>query len=254
MPGPSSSAPEPSFLPGPATDDGLPLRRLFGLSLRRGGGSTAVSGLVGLLVVAAIAMFAYPAYTDIVGRYNQRHVVNLFNKPQFQTLYREGHVRTGQGLTQLEINNPRVKVNVLVVEGTSIAALQAGAGHYPQTPYPCAKGNVAIAGHRTTYGRPFNRINEMRVGDTVKLITPIGQCTYEVVPPAYIGIPSGETRNPFIVQPTNFDVISQRGVLGAGHWLTLTSCNPLGSDAQRIVLRLEMISSTLNGHHKKGAA
>jgi sortase A len=232
----------------------MPLHRLFGLSLRRGGGSSAISGLVGLLVVAAVAMFAYPAYTDIIGKYKQHHVVNLFNKPQFQTLYREGHVRTGQGLTQLIINNPRVQVNVLVVEGTSVAALEAGAGHYPQTPYPCAKGNVAIAGHRTTYGRPFNRINEMRVGDTVKLITPIGQCTYEVVPPAYIGVPAGETSNPFIVSPNNFSVVSQEGALGTGHWLTLTSCNPPGSATQRIVLRLEMISSTLNGQKKKGKA
>jgi sortase A len=244
----------PSFLPQSATTHAMPIRRMLGLSLRRGGGSSAVSGLVGVLVVAAVAMFAYPAYTDIVGKYNQRHVANLFDKPQFQTLYRQGHVRTGQGITQLLIYNSRVKVNVLVVEGTSIAALQAGAGHYPQTPYPCAQGNVAIAGHRTTYGRPFNRINEMRVGDTVKLITPIGQCVYEVVPPAYIGIPSGQTTNPFIVEPDNLEVISQQGALGSGHYLTLTSCDPPGSAAQRIVLRLEMVSSTLNVHHKKGAA
>jgi sortase (surface protein transpeptidase) len=54
------------------------------------------------------------------------------------------------------------------------------------------------------------------------------------------------------VQPDNFAVVSQEGALATGHWLTLTSCNPPGSAAQRIVLRLEMISSTLNG--KKGAA
>jgi sortase A len=231
----------------------MPFHRLLGLTARRRGGSGAVSGLIGLLVVSAVAMFAYPAYTDFVGKYKQKHVVNKFNNPQFQTLYRQGHVRTGDGLTELEINNPRVKVNVLVVEGTSVAALEAGAGHYPQTPYPCAKGNVAIAGHRTTYGRPFNTINKMRPGDTVKLITPIGQCTYEVVPPAYIGLPAGMTSNPFIVQPDNIQVISQQGALGSGHWLTLTSCNPPGSATQRIVLRLEMISSTLNVH-TKGAA
>jgi len=254
VPGKLPSAPEPSFLPGPATTATIPFHRLLGLTLRRRGGSGAVSGLIGLLVVSAIALFAYPAYTDIVGNYRQKHVVNKFANPQFQTVYRQGHVRTGDGLTQLEINNSRVHVNVLVVEGTSVAALQAGAGHYPSTPYPCAKGNVAIAGHRTTYGRPFNTIDQMRPGDTVKLITPIGQCVYSVVPPAYIGIPAGETTNPFIVSPGNFNVISQQGALGTGHWLTLTSCNPPGSDTQRIVLRLEMVSSTLTKHNKKGAA
>lgn len=41
------------------------------------------------------------------------------------------------------------------VEGTSASALRAGAGHYPDTSLLCQSGNVAIAGHRTTYGRPF---------------------------------------------------------------------------------------------------
>ena len=78
------------------------------------------------------------------------------------------------------INNSRVQVNVVVVEGTSVAALQAGAGHYPETPYPCAQGNVAIAGHRTTYGRPFNRLNDMRPGDRVacSYIPVCGTCRY----------------------------------------------------------------------------
>jgi sortase (surface protein transpeptidase) len=33
-------------------------------------------------------------------------------------------------------------------------------------------------------------------------------------------------------------------VLGTGHWLTMTSCNPKGSNAQRIILRSELVSTT----------
>ena len=51
-----------------------------------------------------------------------------------------------------------------MVEGTSPEALRAGAGHYPETPLPGQAGNVAIAGHRTTYGKPFNRLDEVAPG------------------------------------------------------------------------------------------
>jgi sortase A len=153
----------------------------------------------------------------------------------------------GDGLTKLLINTQQVKVNVVVVEGTTVAALRAGAGHYPATPYPCAQGNVAIAGHRTTYGRPFNRINYMHPGDTVTLVTPVSRCVYQVVPPTAIATPANRTSNPFIVLPNNLEVVSQANELATGHWLTLTSCNPPGSAAQRIVLRLTMISCKGSG-------
>jgi sortase A len=126
----------------------------------------------------------------------------------------------------------------MVVEGTTLAALQAGAGHYETTPFPCEQGNVGIAGHRTTYGRPFNKLDEMRAGDTAQLITPFATCTYQVVP-GFAG-----HKNPFVVLPDDFGVVGQDGALGTGHWLTLTSCHPKGSDSHRIVLRLKLIKIT----------
>ncbi|HWC36128.1 MAG TPA: class E sortase [Mycobacteriales bacterium] len=228
-----------SFLPGAATTSARPVGGLMGMALRRPGGRRAISAVIGFLCVAAVSVLAFPAVTDFIGAQRQRHVHFNPNDQQLQREYINGAVRTGQGLTRLVINNDRVNVDVVVVEGTSVAALQAGAGHYPETPYPCARGNVGIAGHRTTYGRPFNRLNEMRAGDKVTLITPIGTCVYQVVP-AF-----GGHGNPFIVTPNDTLVVSQVGKLATGHWLTLTSCNPPGSDAQRIVLRLKMISSTV---------
>jgi sortase A len=244
----AAPAPQPSFLPGSATMTSRSFGSLLGLSMRRPGGRRSLSALISLLCVVAVSMFAFPAVTDFIGRTTQSHVKSQFNNTHFKTVYKSGHVEVGQGLTRLIVNNPRVNVNVLVVQGTSVAALRAGAGHYASTPYPCGPaGNVGIAGHRTTYGRPFNRINYMHVGDTVTLITPISRCVYKVVP-AFAGHP-----NPWVVRPTDFNVLSQVGALATGHWLTLTSCNPPGSASQRIVLRLSMISchgSTC--HQQKG--
>jgi sortase A len=226
-----------SFLPLPAGAP-QPLSSLVRYSLRRSGGRRAVSVVTVLLLLAGASMFAFPAATDLFNRYAQRHVKFNAGDPSYQTLYEEHAIKIGQGLTRLIINNDRVKVNVVVVEGTTLAALQAGAGHYVGTPFPCEQGNVAIAGHRTTYGRPFNKLNYMRPGDTVDLITPFADCSYRVVKPF------GGHGNPFVVAPRDYSVVSQDGVLGTGYWLTLTSCNPLGSDAQRIVLRLQLAKVT----------
>ncbi|HET7311072.1 MAG TPA: class E sortase [Mycobacteriales bacterium] len=237
MQDPTTGSVAPSFLPAP-TPQPRSLGSLLGLSLRRPGGRRAVSLLTVVLLVSGVSMFAFPAFTDLFQRFQQRHVQLNTSDPGLQTRYLEHKIKVGQGLTRLVINNDRMKVNVVVVEGTTPAALNAGAGHYVNTPFPCERGNVGIAGHRTTYGRPFNKIDEMHVGDTVDLITPVGRCTYAVVK-AF-----GGHSNPWVVLPNAYYVVSQDGALGRGHWLTLTSCHPLGSDSHRIVLRLRLVKST----------
>jgi sortase A len=245
--------PGPSFLPGPATADPASLPALLRLSLRRPGAQRSASGLIAVLCLAAVSMFAFPGVTDLVGRTNQRQVAAQLADPHFKSAYRHGRVEIGHGLTRLVIDNSRVKVDVVVVQGTTVAALRAGAGHYVGTPFPCgAAGNVAIAGHRTTYGRPFNRINDLRAGDAVSLITPVSRCVYRVMSATVAGYSS----NPFVVAPTDVQVVAQAGSPqppAVGQWLTLTSCNPPGSAAQRIVVRLVMTSchgSTC--HQQKG--
>jgi sortase A len=235
--------PEPleqaSFLPVAGAAGRSSLGGLIGLALRRPGGRRSVSLFTVLLLVAGVGMFAFPAVTDLWGSYQQRHVRDQLANPTFATNYLEHRVKVGEGLTRLIINNDRVHVSVMVVEGTTLAALQAGAGHYETTPFPCEQGNVGIAGHRTTYGRPFNKIDEMKPGDTVDLLTPFARCTYQVVAPF-----AGHS-NPWVVLPSDFKVVGQDGALGTGHWLTLTSCHPKGSDSHRIVLRLKLVKITL---------
>src|SRR5206468_228870 len=119
--------------------------------------------------------------------------------------------------TRLEI--PKIGVDVIVVQGTTPAALEAGAGHYPNTPLPGEPGNVAIAGHRTTYGKPFNRLDELAPGDRVILTTPLGRYVY------------GLTRKPFVVPAADWSPV--RNYPSHGAYLTLTSCHPEGSAAYR---------------------
>src|SRR5437764_10277206 len=134
-------------------------------------------------------------------------------------------LREGDPLTRIEI--PAIGVDTIVVQGTSPSALRAGAGHYPNTPLPGQRGNVAIAGHRTTYGRPFNRIDEMKVGDSVILTTPVGRYTYIV------------SRPPWITNPFDWSVVANT----KDPELTLTACHPKGSANQRIIIRAKLTKS-----------
>lgn len=211
------------------------LLALVGDCLRRPGGRRALSALTVVLTLAGIGMFAYPVVTDVLAKDRQGGLQARFDDPGFREVYRQRKVKVGEGLTRLQI--PKLGVDVLVVEGTTPAALRAGAGHYPGTPLPGERGNVGIAGHRTTYGRPFNRLDEMDPGDDVILTTPFARYTYRAV------APFGGHPNPFVVLPTDTSVVGQSGSLGTGRWLTLTTCTPKGSAAYRLILRLRLVKS-----------
>jgi len=69
-----------------------------------------------------------------------------------------------------------------VVEGVGPADLREGPGRYPRTDRPGGDGNFAVSGHRTTYGAPFGRLHELRVGDRVHVVDRRGrQWTYRVL-------------------------------------------------------------------------
>lgn len=225
---------QPSFVAPPVPDRVRSVGSLLGDTLRRPGGRRSLSVLSIVLFIAGVAMFAYPVGTDVYSRVQQGHLDNQFATPQLQQAYRTRKVPVGDVLTRLLIPQKGIELDVLVVEGTTPAALRAGAGHYPGTPLPGEAGNVAIAGHRTTFGRPFNHLDEMHPGSEVILETPFARYTYVAV------APFGGHANPWVVAPTDYAVVApQAGV----HELTLTTCNPKGSARQRLVLRLELRST-----------
>jgi sortase A len=126
-------------------------------------------------------------------------------------------VPEGEAAARIQI--PAIGVDKIVVEGVSLADLKKGPGHFPQTPLPGQEGNAAIAGHRTTYGAPFHRLDELEPGDEVIVTTAQGEFTYEVT----------ETQ---IVAPTAVEVLDDKG----DDRLTLTACHPKYSARQRIVV------------------
>ena len=182
----------------------------------------SLSALSALLIAIAVGVLGYPVYTNLYQTRLQSQLDREFASPALAVAYKERRVAVGDSLTRIKI--PVIGVNVMVVEGTSASALRAGAGHYPETPLPCELGNVAIAGHRTTYGRPFNQLDRVKIGDEVILETPIGGCRYVV------------RAAPYVTEPTDLSVLDPTPT----GTLTLTTCHPKGSARQRLILKAEL--------------
>ncbi len=185
-----------------------------------------LSGLSGALLLVAIGLIAFPLITNVAAGTNEGKLTKELASTKIRNEYLNGDVGIGQSLTRIEI--PAIHVNVVVVQGTSDTALRAGAGHYTSTPLPCTVGNVAIAGHRTTYGKPFAYLNRLVPGDKIILDTPIGSCTYSV------------SAVPISVLPTDTAVVANTP---GRYTLTLTTCNPRYFATHRLVVHATMVSN-----------
>ncbi len=114
-----------------------------------------------------------------------------------------------------------------VYEGTSLELLEDGVGHYPGTALPGAVGNLAVAGHRVTYGKPFNQVEQLRTGDAVLVETAQAWYTYRVT-------------STQIVRPDQVEVIAavpgDETAVPTERVLTLTTCHPMFSARERFVV------------------
>jgi sortase A len=114
-----------------------------------------------------------------------------------------------------------------VLEGVAVhGALADGIGHYPGTQLPGDVGNVALAGHRTGWGAPLGDIGNLMVGDSIYLETEDGWYKYIFRTFGY-------------VMPTGVDVLAavpeNPDAAPTDRILTLTSCNPKLTAAERII-------------------
>jgi sortase A len=195
----------------------------------------SLSGLSIVLVMVAVGLLAYPLYTDFSQGRLQHRLRTQIASPQIKQSYEAHAAKVGDPLTRIRI--PKIDLDVVVVEGTTASALKAGAGHYPSTPLPCEDGNVSIAGHRTTYGKPFANIDQLKPGDLITLDTPVGSCTYAVQTAPFVVLPDGKV-------PGGGTVIDNTP---GEKTLTLTSCHPKGEASHRIVVKATIVKGPMAG-------
>ena len=102
-----------------------------------------------------------------------------------------------------------------------------GVGHYPDTALPGEIGNFALSAHRTTYAKPFANVSELEEGDALIFQSKDAWFVYRV-------------ESWKIVLPHQTEVIApmpdQPGVEPDDRYITLTTCHPKFSAAERWVV------------------
>ena len=177
------------------------------------------------------------------------NTIKVTNPELLEALYRDG----GEAIARLTI--PSIGVRKVVVEGVKVEDLRNGPGHYRATVLPGQLGNSGIAGHRTTYGAPFNRIDELVPGDSINVRTVQGFHEYRVLPAGdafskavaddtidFTFAEGEEELGHIIVRPADTWVLGDFG----DDRITLTACHPKYSAARRIIVAAELISEPVD--------
>jgi sortase A len=242
--------------------------RAEGVGTRRDGGArpsrahSVVFGTIGvvgeLLITAGVLLFGFLAWqlwwTDVQGDRAQAAIVHDFATQPVPTTTPTAageapkvkvaaprrdappvEKAPAHAVTFATIQVPRWDGNPAkpVSEGIDRATVlnPKGVGHYPGTQMPGDVGNFAVAGHRTTYGKPFNRIAELEVGDPIVIRTKTTWYVYrmtskEIVYPDDVGVIAPVPDHP--------------GQAPTARMITMTSCTPMYSAAQRYVVHGEL--------------
>jgi sortase (surface protein transpeptidase) len=168
---------------------------------------------------------------------------------------------TGEGFAKLYVPAFGADYVFTVVEGTDPDDLYIGPGHYSDTQLPGQPGNFAIAGHRVSKGSPFNDLGLLASCDAMVVETRDDWFIYRVLPMADeadtwastqhahcegVGVQTGSYNGVYgreITVPTDYaqvlpvpHVTSTEVPPDAQRMITLTTCHPQFSDAQRMII------------------
>jgi len=150
--------------------------------------------IAGALAVSYVALTLLHArlYQEAAGKALEKQ---LYEQEQHKANPPRAAAKEGDLLGQIEI--PRLRLKVAILEGTTSPTLRLGAGHIKGTALPGEPGNTGIAGHRDTY---FRGLKDIRDSDEIQIQTATGLSRYEVdwvriVAPDDIGVlaPSAES-------------------------------------------------------------
>jgi len=124
------------------------------------------------------------------------------------------------------IEIPKIGLVHRLYQGVTLHNIDRGPSHWPGTAAPGKRGNAVFAGHRVTWSHPFLRVDELIAGDEVTFRVDGVRSVYRVT----------ET---LVVWPEDTWIADQTAEPTA----TLYACHPLGSAAQRIVVKMALAST-----------
>jgi sortase A len=134
------------------------------------------------LIVAGLLVILFPLYTNFIMAGREDSVLSAWEEgvayvqgtddlEDGQVLERDMEVIDPEMKLPFQISIPEINLSWLVNEGTDYATLRKGPGFYISSALPGETGTCVVAGHRTTYGAPFNRLDELEEGDEIFIET-----------------------------------------------------------------------------------
>ena len=199
---------------------------------------TLIRGMGELTITAGLILMLFVTYQLWgTGRYTQNQQDRLseemlsdWKSPKFTT----ERVKHGEGLAMIRIPRFGEDWRYVIVEGVEREDLRKGPGHYPGTALPGEVGNFVVSGHRTTYSAPFNRLGELRRGDEILIDTREEQYVYTVTDRKIVKPSATEVTAPVPGHPKRRPT---------ERLITLTTCHPKYSAAQRMIIFGELESA-----------
>ena len=132
---------------------------------------------------------------------------------------------TPLGILKIE----KIELRLPILMGSNLANLKIGAGLMQDTAEPGAFGNTVLTAHRSyTYGRFFNRLDEIETGDEILIAT--RESTYQYI-----------VYDKLIVEPTDTAIIKggDREKI-----LTLVTCHPVHKSTHRLIIQAKLAGET----------
>ncbi len=124
----------------------------------------------------------------------------------------------------------KIDVKAPIVEGVEASNLKVGIGHIPGTAALGQAGNSALAGHRSyTFGKFFNRLDELVVGDEIRITTKKEDLVYKVY-------------EKLVVTPDDVSVLKgdkDKNII------TLITCTPIYVASHRLIIHASLVERVL---------
>ena len=149
-------------------------------------------------------------------------------EPQAQEQYQENSGEDAQETAQYTIQPigileiEKINVNLPILEGATQKNLKVGVGWIKETTKLGEVGNTALAAHRShTYGRLFNRLDELEIDDEIIVISDGTEYRYKVY-------------QKLVVEPTDTSVLSRNN---KDRIITLITCTPMKDPTHRLIIK-----------------
>ncbi len=195
-----------------------------------------------MLMVVGTAVILFPYFQGQYYASNEQSLINEFR--ELDTIFEDqevdteerslvlesamgGVIGTADSPTKIEnvvglLHIEKIELTLPLLEGASETNLKVGAGVLTSTsPFGEEGGNTGIAAHRShTYGRQFNRLDEIEEGDLVVVETRTGEYQFEVFQTSVVA-----PEDVSVLQPIDHYSV-----------VTLITCTPVIDPTHRLIV------------------